>query len=119
LITAVIALALEHPWTVRPAAASVGAIVWLGVLGSGLAYLAFFRLLGRWGATRTAAVAYLLPVVGIVLGAMVLSEPIDARTIAGTLLIIGGVSLVNSGQLVFARLRGFPERSPTALDARD
>ena len=54
------------------------AVVWLGLLGSGAAYLVFFRLLGRWGATRTSLVAYLLPVFGIVLGAIVLSEPIDA-----------------------------------------
>ena len=97
LITGTMALLLEHPWTVRPDLAGLVAIAWLGILGSGLAYLAFFRLLSRWGATRTAAVAYLLPVVGIVLGAVMLGEPIDARTISGTLLIIGGVALVNSG----------------------
>src|SRR5207302_9843464 len=43
LMTGVIAVAVEHPWTLRPSLAGVGAIVWLGVLGSGLAYLAFFR----------------------------------------------------------------------------
>jgi drug/metabolite transporter (DMT)-like permease len=41
-------------------------------------------------------VAYLLPVYGIVLGALVLHEPIDGRLIAGTALIIGGVALVNA-----------------------
>lgn len=96
VITAVLALALEHPWTIRPAAQTAFAIVWLGLLGSGLAYLAFFRLLGRWGATRTALVAYVLPVVGIVLGFLVLNEPIDARMLVGTALVIAGVALVNS-----------------------
>ncbi|MGH2386170.1 MAG: DMT family transporter [Candidatus Limnocylindria bacterium] len=71
------------------------AVIWLGLLGSGLAYLVFFRLLGRWGATRTSLVAYLLPIWGILLGAMVLSEPIDARLIVGTALVIGGIALVN------------------------
>ena len=71
-------------------------MIWLGLLGSGLAYLVFFRLLGRWGATRTSMVAYLLPVYGIALGALVLSEPIDARLLVGTALVIGGVALVNS-----------------------
>jgi drug/metabolite transporter (DMT)-like permease len=71
-------------------------VLWLGILGSGLAYLAFFRLLGRWGATRTSLVAYLLPVVGIVLGVLVLSEQMDARILLGTALVIGGVALVNS-----------------------
>ena len=108
LITGIVALLFEHPWDARPDLAGVGAIVWLGLLGSGAAYLAFFRLLGRWGATRTAAVAYLLPVVGIVLGFLVLHEPIDGRIILGTSLIIGGVALVNSRlsrQVLFARSR--------------
>jgi drug/metabolite transporter (DMT)-like permease len=106
IITTAIALVFEHPWDARPDLAAVGAIIWLGLLGSGLAYLAFFRLLGRWGATRTAAVAYVLPVVGIVLGFLVLGEPIDRRIVLGTLLIIGGVALVNSRfgrHLVFGR----------------
>jgi drug/metabolite transporter (DMT)-like permease len=72
------------------------AVVWLGLLGSGLAYLVFFRILGRWGATRTSLVAYLLPVYGIVLGAFVLHEEIDARLLIGTGLVIAGVALVNS-----------------------
>jgi drug/metabolite transporter (DMT)-like permease len=108
IISGILALLLEHPWTARPDLASVGAIIWLGLLGSGLAYLAFFRLLGHWGATRTTGVAYLLPIVGIVLGFVVLSEPIDARTIFGTALVIAGLALVNSRygqQLVFARGR--------------
>jgi drug/metabolite transporter (DMT)-like permease len=96
IITGAIALFLERPWEARPDLVAVGSIIWLGLLGSGLAYLAFFRLLSRWGATRTAAVAYLLPVVGIVLGFLVLREPIDARMIFGTALIIVGVALVNS-----------------------
>ena len=108
VISGVLALVLEHPWTARPDLIAVGAIVWLGLLGSGLAYLAFFRLLGHWGATRTTGVAYLLPIVGIVLGFVVLSEPIDARTIVGTALVIVGLALVNSRygqQLVFGRGR--------------
>jgi drug/metabolite transporter (DMT)-like permease len=108
LITGAIALLFEHPWDARPALGGVVAILWLGLLGSGLAYLAFFRLLSRWGATRTSLVAYVLPIVGIALGFLVLREPIDGRMLAGTALIIGGVALVNSRfgrQLVFERTR--------------
>ncbi|MGH2462023.1 MAG: DMT family transporter [Candidatus Limnocylindria bacterium] len=95
-ITTVLALVLEQPFAsdVRPD--TVISVLWLGILGSGLAYLAFFRLLGRWGATRTSLVAYLLPVVGIVLGVLVLQEQMDARILLGTALVIGGVALVNS-----------------------
>ena len=72
------------------------AVLWLGAFGSGLAYLVFFRLLRSWGATRTSLVAYLLPIVGIALGALVLQETIDARLLIGTALIIGGIGVVNS-----------------------
>jgi drug/metabolite transporter (DMT)-like permease len=71
-------------------------VVWLGLLGSGFAYLANFRLLSRIGATRTSLVAYLLPVVGIVSGALMFNEAVDIRLIAGTLLVLAGVALVNS-----------------------
>jgi drug/metabolite transporter (DMT)-like permease len=72
------------------------AVVWLGLLGSGLAYLSYFRILQHWGATRTSMVAYLLPVYGIALGALVLSEPIAPSTLVGALLVIGGIALVNA-----------------------
>ena len=95
-MTGLVALAIERPWEVRPGPAGVFSVVWLGILGSGLAYLAVFHLLKRWGATRTTAVAYLIPVFGIALGAVVLSEPIDPRTILGTALVLAGIGLVNA-----------------------
>jgi drug/metabolite transporter (DMT)-like permease len=91
-----LALIFERPLTLPMRADAILAIVWLGLLGSGAAYLVFFRLLGRWGATRTSLVAYLLPVFGIVLGAVVLGEAIDARLLIGTALVIGGIALVNA-----------------------
>jgi drug/metabolite transporter (DMT)-like permease len=109
LIAGTIAILFEHPWDARPDAEAVFSIVWLGVLGSGLAYLAMFRLLASWGATRTTLVAYEIPVVGIVLGFVVLQEPIDGRLLIGTALIVGGVALVNSR---FGRRRLFGRVPP-------
>ena len=71
-------------------------VAWLGVLGSALAYLAYFRLLSEWGATRTSLLAYLLPVVGIALGVVVRDERISLFVLAGTLLILFGIGLANS-----------------------
>ena len=70
-------------------------VIWLGLLGSGMAYLLFYRLLGQWGPTRTSLVAYLLPVWGIALGWIVLGEQIGPGIILGTALVIGGIALVN------------------------
>ena len=86
---------LEGPIRLDITPEALLAVIWLGLLGSGAAYLVFFRLLGHWGATRTSLVAYLLPIWGIALGALVLAEPIDVRLILGTALVIGGIALVN------------------------
>jgi drug/metabolite transporter (DMT)-like permease len=109
LIAGAVALVFEHPWDARPDLQAMFSIVWLGLLGSGLAYLAMFRLLASWGATRTTLVAYEIPVVGIVLGSLVLQEPVDGRLLVGTGLVIGGVALVNSR---FGRRRLFGRVPP-------
>lgn len=95
IITA-LAFVLERPLEVTWNTDALLAVVWLGLLGSGLAYLVQFRLLARIGATGTAQLAYLLPVVGIVSGALMFGEQIDAIVLAGTALVLGGVALVNS-----------------------
>jgi drug/metabolite transporter (DMT)-like permease len=96
IISGAIALVLEAPWEATPDLEAVFSILWLGILGSGLAYLAVFRLFASWGATRTTLVAYLIPIWGIILGFLVLAEPIDGRLLVGTALVIGGMALVNS-----------------------
>jgi drug/metabolite transporter (DMT)-like permease len=92
------ALVLDRPFaTVQPAPEAILAIVWLGIVGSGLAYICYFTILANWGATRTSLVAYLLPVVGILLGTAILGDPLTINRIAGTALVIAGIALVNSG----------------------
>jgi drug/metabolite transporter (DMT)-like permease len=95
VMAAIPAALLERPWEGGFAPEALLAVVWLGLFGSGMAYLVFFRLLRSWGATRTSLVAYLLPIWGIGLGALVLAEPIDARLLIGTALVIAGIGLVN------------------------
>jgi drug/metabolite transporter (DMT)-like permease len=96
LVTGTLAFATEQPLAVAWQPEAILAVVWLGLLGSGLAYLSYFRILQHWGATRTSMVAYLLPVWGIALGALVLSEPIAPSTLVGAVLVIGGIALVNA-----------------------
>lgn len=95
VVAGTLALLIDRPWerVVEPGA--IVAILWLGFLGSGVAYLIFFNLLARRGAAGTAAVAYLLPVFGVLLGALVLHETVDARLLIGLALIVAGIALVN------------------------
>ncbi len=116
LAMSLVALTEEHPahglLVVPPTAAAWLAVLWLGALGSALAYLFYFRLVGAWGATRSTLVTYVMPIVGIVLGVLVLGESIEPREILGTILIIGGIALVNS-RFGARRLVG---RSPVPAD---
>ena len=70
-------------------------VVWLGALGTGIAYLIFYRLIARWGATRTTLVTYVIPLVAIVVGYIFLGERLRPVELFGAALIIGGVILVN------------------------
>jgi len=96
VMVAVLAFIFEKPLSATFTTNAIIALIWLGLIGSGLAFLAFFRLLGRWGAARTSLVAYLLPVWGIILGAVVLHEQIPPQLLLGTALVIGGIALVNA-----------------------
>jgi drug/metabolite transporter (DMT)-like permease len=84
------------PLALPPSDAGWFAVLWLGMLGTGLAYLLFFGILERWGATRTTLVTYVVPVVAIGLGFLVLQERLRPVEIAGAILIIFGVLLMNA-----------------------
>jgi drug/metabolite transporter (DMT)-like permease len=60
-------------------------------------------------------VAYLLPVVGIALGAIVLDDPVTLNRLAGTALVIAGIAIVNSG----AALRRYQGRNTPVLKPAD
>ena len=73
---------------------SVAAVTVLGVLGSGLAYLLFFRLLANISPTRTVAVTYLMPIWGLFWG-FVAGEPIHWTALAGVGVVLAGLVLMN------------------------
>jgi len=71
------------------------AAAWLGILGSGLAYLLYFFLIRSWGVTRTSMVTYVLPVLGLLLGSVYLDEAIGWNMLAGLGLILVGIAWVS------------------------
>ncbi|MEE9269935.1 MAG: DMT family transporter [Candidatus Krumholzibacteria bacterium] len=70
------------------------ALIWLGVLGAGVASYILYFLLQTVGPTRTSLVTYMIPVVGVTLGVVVLKELLDFNLVAGTVLIVSGVWVV-------------------------
>ena len=77
--------------------ASVAALLVLGIIGTGLAYVLNYQIIFREGATVASTVTYLLPVVAIVLGFLVLHENITLTTLAGIALILAGTALARAG----------------------
>ncbi len=71
-----------------------GTVVVFSLLCSAVAYLIFYRLVASVGPTKTLTVTFLIPVFGILWGALLFHETIGAATIAGSLFILGGTALV-------------------------
>jgi drug/metabolite transporter (DMT)-like permease len=71
------------------------ALVWLGLLGSALAYILYFDLLPRIGPTRMSMVTYILPLFAVLLGIIFLEERFHWGAIIGALLILSGITIVN------------------------
>lgn len=113
LIIAIMVVLFESPIRLPDTARAWFAVIWLGVFGSSLAYLIYFRLVHVLGATRLSLITYVMPIVGIVLGVLVLNETIDIRTVIGAAIILGGVGLLSSHR-PSRRIFGRPALAPTA-----
>jgi drug/metabolite transporter (DMT)-like permease len=68
----------------------------LGVLGTGFAYIWHINVLRAWGPTTTSTVTYVTPVVGVVLGVLVLSETFSWHEPVGALLVLLGILLTQN-----------------------
>ncbi len=93
LLLALIIVVTRQPLPAMPSAAALGSIAALGVMGTGIAYLIYYRLLKQIRATQMSLVTYLLPITAIMWGVLLLGEHPGLRTFAGMGLILGGVML--------------------------
>src|SRR6266536_3000523 len=62
----------------------------LSIICTALAYLLYFKLVSEVGASRGTVITYVNPAVAVLLGVILLGEPLDAAIILGFLLIIVG-----------------------------
>lgn len=77
---------------------SLAAMLPLGLLGTGWAYVALATLVGRAGASRGAVAVYFTPVVAIVLGVVVRDEHVAAISLVGAALVIAGAWLTSRAE---------------------
>ncbi len=81
----------------RLSASGWGALLFLGVACSGLGYLLWIGALERVEVSRVAALLYLEPMATLGAAVLLLGEPVGLATVAGGLVILGGVYLVQTG----------------------
>jgi drug/metabolite transporter (DMT)-like permease len=88
-----VALLVDVPWNLpHPSAQAWQALLGLAILSTALAYIIYFYILARAGATNVLLVTLLVPVSAIFLGGLFLSEAFTPQALAGMLLI--GVGLI-------------------------
>jgi drug/metabolite transporter (DMT)-like permease len=99
---------------VEAAPGPLTAVVVLGVVATGVTFHLTYRNIAAEGATSTATVGYLLPVVSVALGVVVLHEDFSLRIALGMAVVLAGVGLTR-------RPAPAAERTPTAdeLPARE
>lgn len=91
---------------------SLLSIIVLGAVCTGIAYVLNFQLITRDGPTAAATVTYLFPVVSVVLGALVLDEPIGWPVYVGAIATLLGVTLIRRKPRVALPAAPIPQAAP-------
>jgi drug/metabolite transporter (DMT)-like permease len=86
-----------------PSSAVVLSVLALAFLSTALAYLLYFRLITSVGPTSTLTVTFLVPVFGLLFGALFLGEPVGAGMLVGLGVILSSVTLVTGIRLFGGR----------------
>ena len=100
---------LEARWSPAP----LLALLTLGALGTGVAYVLTVLAAGRVGATKASATAFLIPPVALLLGVLVRGEHVAALSVLGGVVCLAGAWLMRRAQLEHA-VRVPPPVLPTA-----
>ena len=105
VVLAPVTALVERPWRLDlPSASTFAAVGALAVLSTALAYILYFRILARAGATNLLLVTFLVPVTAVLLGTAVLGERLEPAHAGGMALVALGLALID-GRLLPARAR--------------
>ncbi len=74
---------------------SMGAVIALGVGGSGIAYLLYYYTMNSLGAVRATGVTFLVPITAVFWGVVLLNESLTLPTVIGMVVILAGIVLTN------------------------
>ena len=111
-------IVVDKPTTLAlPEIETWAAVLGLAVLSTALAYVIYFRILARAGATNLLLVTFLVPVSALLLATTILGEALDARQLSGMALIGLGLAAIDGRPMavclaVMGRRRQRPLESP-------
>ncbi len=74
--------------------AAAGAVIGLGLLGTGLAYVLYYHIIAHLGALVASSATYIPPVVALVIGLLWADESIDVAGCLAIALILAGVAVL-------------------------
>ena len=89
-----LSMIFETPWQLTPSIESTLALLYLGVVATGLAWLIRFRILTVNGLVFQTQVAYLIPIFGVLFGYFLMDEIITWRVLISLFIIILGIYIV-------------------------
>jgi drug/metabolite transporter (DMT)-like permease len=84
----------DSTWEATP----VLALLVLGIVGTGAAWVLFVVMVGKVGAVRASVIGYVIPIVALLLGVAVLDEHIGGIQVVGVFVALGGGFLVSRGR---------------------
>ncbi len=96
LFTLPLSLLIDRPFDLSPSLPTLASWLGLIILGTVLAYIIYYALLERTNATFVSTVTYIIPMIGLILGALVLGEPLTLALGGSSVLILLGVLLVRA-----------------------
>ena len=101
--SAVMERGMPTVWTT----ASVGSLIYLALAGSAVTFLLFFWLLQRMAATRLSLIAYITPVLSVLVGMIFMGEHATMITVLGSIIVVLGVVMASRRRetAVAAKLR--------------
>jgi drug/metabolite transporter (DMT)-like permease len=97
----------DHVWKGE----TIAAILTLGIVGTAVAYLLFFALVQRAGASYASLVTYLVPPIALAYGSIFLGERFGAAAFGALALVFAGVALATGVRLPFRRRAALPSEA--------
>ena len=99
-----LALIVDRTWTLPlPSGGTWAALIGLALLSTALAYVIFFRILARAGATNLLLVTFLIPVSALLLGIAFMGETLSPHHLMGMALIGLGLAAIDGRPLRWMR----------------